>query len=70
MILPRPYTQKMKVVDFEGSQVIMWVLNDMTHKELAQALRYFTEREDFEYCEAILAEAELRNITLNAKKGV
>lgn len=67
MKVPRQYVKKWIMMDVEGHPMLVQLFKDMTNKELAQALSHFTEREDFEYCEELIAEAELRGITLTTK---
>ena len=69
MQVPRKYVQKLHGKNVGGAIVIMYVFEDMTNQELAESLAYFTEREDFEYCEALVAEAELRGIKLTIKQN-
>ncbi len=61
------FSQMYEVKDVGGVLVTMYVLKDLTNTELAMALTYYTEREDYEYCAALVAEAELRGITLISK---
>lgn len=72
MKVPRIYVQKYTVQDLGGQPIVLAVFSDMSNQELAAALAHFMEREDFEYCEALIGEADLRGITLNkqrSKKG-
>lgn len=50
------------------AEVVMYVVSDLTNQELAKALAYWQEREDYEYCALLQAEAELRGITLKIKQ--
>lgn len=51
-----------------GSYILMYVFSDLTDAELQEQLRYFLIKEDYEYCEAIKAEAQLRGIKLKTPK--
>lgn len=62
------FSQMYQVKDFNGYLITMYVVNDLTDAELAKALAYWTGREDYDYCAALKAEADLRNIKLTIKQ--
>lgn len=62
------FSQMYQVKDFNGYLITMYVVNDLTDAELAKALAYWTDREDYDYCSALKAEADLRNIKLTIKQ--
>lgn len=63
------FSKRYQVRDIGGYQILMLVVDDLTNEELRKALEYFVEREDWEYCAALKAEADLRSIKLENKIG-
>lgn len=61
-------SQRYEVVDIGGEKVLMPVFDDLSDYDLFVQMEHYKEREDFEYCAALKAEADLRGISLIPKK--
>lgn len=61
-------SQKSVIKEIAGSYMLMYVFSDLTDLDLQMQLDYYIEKEDFEYCEALKAEASLRGLKLKVTK--
>jgi hypothetical protein len=59
-----PLSKKYQVKEIAGENYIFIVVSDLNDDLLLQHLEKGLEEEDFEYCEAIAAEAQLRGISI------
>jgi hypothetical protein len=48
-----------------GQVVLVYVTKDLSNNELQEHFVRAMEREDYEYCQALIAEADSRDIKLN-----
>lgn len=68
---PRKFrlSQKSVVTEVAGTYMLMYVFSDLSNEELQYQLNHFLDKEDYEYCDALKAEAQLRGIKLRVKKS-
>lgn len=57
-----PYSIMYKTIDVEGHPVVMYIVDDLDDNTLAEHFVGALNREDYEYCEALAAEASSRGI--------
>lgn len=58
------YSERFKVINVEGLAVTVYVTDDLTDEELAEHFCTALNKENYEYCEALAAEAAHRSIEL------
>lgn len=58
------YSERWKVVNLWEVQVVVHVTDDLSEKEVVDFYRIALEAENYEYCEALEAEANKRGFTL------
>ena len=58
------YSIRFTTIDVDGHPVIMYIVNDLDDDLLGEHFCQALEREDYEYCEAIQAEATARHLLL------
>lgn len=61
-------SQKSVIKEVAGTYILMYVFSDLDDHELQQQLDHYLSKEDYEYCEALKAEASLRGIKLKTRK--
>lgn len=59
-----PHSVMFKTIDVEGYQVIVYIVDDLDNNMLAEHFVQALNREDFDYCAALAAEAESRGVQL------
>jgi len=59
-----PLAKKYQVKELAGEQILFVVVADLNDDLLLQHLEMGLQNEDFEYCQAIAAEAELRGLSI------
>lgn len=57
-------SQRFVVKEIGGSQVLMYVVEDLTDEEIQDQFIYYLDKEDYEYCDALKAEAKVRGFKL------
>jgi hypothetical protein len=59
-------SQKFVVKEIGDQHVLMYVVEDLTDEEIRLQFAHFLDKEDYEYCDALKAEARARNIKLKS----
>lgn len=61
------YSTRYKVIEVDGHQIMIYVVDDLDDELLQEHFKMALDKEDFEYFEAIRAEAMHRNLRLKVK---
>lgn len=68
MNTPRKYPMSIRyaVVEVAGTQVVITITDDLSDELLQQHFDKALDEEDYEYCQALRAEADKRNYKLES----
>lgn len=58
------YSEKWKIINFDDTPVLIWVTSDIGDEELATFFKIAVDQENYEYAQALMAEAESRGLKL------
>lgn len=62
------YSERWKAVDLWGAVTLIYVTGDLSEKDVVEFYRRALQDENYEYCEALEAEANKRGFTLKKKQ--
>lgn len=62
------YSERWQVIDVGGNPVLVHVTGDMSEPELVDFFKIALSAENWEYCEALEAEANKRHFTLKKRQ--
>lgn len=57
-----PYSVMYKTIEMDGHSIVVYVVDDLENEQLAEHFVQALNREDYEYAEALSAEALSRGI--------
>lgn len=67
--MPRGYySERWKVINVLDQPVLVHVTEDLSEEELVKFFGFALQAENWEYCEALEAEANKRNFTLKTRQ--
>lgn len=62
------YSERLKVISLADMPILVHVTDDLSEQELVEFFQIALHAENYEYCEALEAEANKRHFTLKTKK--
>jgi len=61
----KPYSEKFKIINIEGFDITIHVVDDLDDEELISYAKIAYQSDNFEYLTALCAEIKLRGLPIN-----